>query len=129
MLALADQYLRLVDFSAYYAVSCLDSSWPTDPGEHLDAAGSAATRAPRFGEAIVNDYLRCAVWPTAADPLGAITAEGKPPTPVVSTTGAPATPYETGVTAAHRPHAALPLTHQGGGRTSWFHGTEPTEPV
>src|SRR3546814_2167746 len=76
MLALADQYLRLVDFSAYYAVSCLDSSWPTDPGEHLDAAGSAATRAPRFGEAIVNDYLRCAVWPTDADPLGAITAEG-----------------------------------------------------
>lgn len=124
MLALADQYLRLVDFSAYYAVSCLDSSWPTDPGEHLDAAGSAATRSPRFGEAIVNDYLRCAVWPTDADPLGPITAQGTPPILVVSTTGDPATPYENGVTVADRLAGGVLLTHEGDGHTIVFQGDD-----
>src|SRR3546814_614616 len=127
MLALADQYLRLVDFSAYYAVSCLDSSWPTDPGEHLDAAGSAATRAPRFGEAIVNDYLRCAVWPTDADPLGAITAEGTPPILVVSTTGDPATPYENGVTVADRLAAGVLLAASSA--VAGLDRSGPTDPV
>lgn len=122
MLALADQYLRLVDFSAYFAVSCLDSSWPSDPGEHLDAASSAATRSPRFGEAIVNDYLRCAVWPGEPDPLGPITAPGTPPILVVSTTGDPATPYENGVTVADRLDSGVLLTHEGDGHTIVFQG-------
>lgn len=124
MLALADQYLRLVDFSAYYAVSCLDSSWPADPGEHLDAAASAAARSPRFGEAIVNDYLRCAVWPTDADPLGPIIAEGSPPILVVSTTGDPATPHANGVTVAERLAAGVLLTHEGDGHTVVFQGDD-----
>lgn len=122
MLALAEQYLRLVDFSAYFAVSCIDSSWPSDPGEHLDAAGSAAARSPRFGEAIVNDYLRCAVWPADADPLGPITADGTPPILVVSTTGDPATPHENGVTVADRLAAGVLLTHEGDGHTIVFQG-------
>ena len=124
MLALADQYLRLVDFSAYFAVSCIDSSWPTDPGEHLDAAGSAAARSPRFGEAIVNDYLRCAVWPADADPLGPITATGSPPILVVSTTGDPATPHENGVAVADRLAAGVLLTHEGDGHTIVFQGND-----
>lgn len=124
MLALAEQYLRLVDFSAYFAVSCIDATWPTDPGEHLDAASSAATRSPRFGEAIVNDYLRCAVWPTDADPLGAITAEGAPPILVVSTTGDPATPHENGVTVADRLATGVLLTHEGDGHTIVFQGDD-----
>lgn len=124
MLALADRYLRLVDFSAYFAVSCLDNSWPSDPGEHLDAASSAATRSPHFGEAIVNDYLRCAVWPTEPDPLGPITAEGAPPILVVSTTGDPATPYENGVTVAERLATGVLLTHEGEGHTIVFEGND-----
>jgi pimeloyl-ACP methyl ester carboxylesterase len=124
MLALADQYLRLVDFSAYFAVSCLDNSWPSDPGEHLDAASSAATRSPHFGEAIVNDYLRCAVWATEPDPLGPITAEGAPPILVVSTTGDPATPHENGVTVAERLATGVLLTHEGDGHTIVFDGND-----
>ena len=124
LLTLAAQYLRLVDFSAYFAVSCLDSTWPTDAGEHLDAAGSAAARAPRFGEAIVNDYLRCAVWPVDPDPLGPIEAEGAPPILVVSTTGDPATPHENGVTVADRLASGVLLTHEGDGHTIVFQGSD-----
>ena len=109
---------------AYFAVSCLDSTWPSDPGEHLDAASSAAARSPRFGEAIVNDYLRCAVWPVDADPLGALTADGAPPILVVSTTGDPATPYENGVTVADRLAAGVLLTHEGDGHTIVFQGSD-----
>ncbi len=124
LLGLADRYLRLVDFSAYYAVSCLDSAWPADPGEHLDAAASAAARSPRFGEAIVNDYLRCAVWGVDADPLDATSARGAPPILVVSTTGDPATPYENGVTVADRLASGVLLTHEGDGHTVVFQGSD-----
>lgn len=121
---LASQYLRLVDFSAYFAVSCLDSAWPTDPRQHLDAAASAAARAPRFGEAIVNDYLRCAVWAADPDPLGPISAEGAPPILVVSTTGDPATPHENGVAVAERLASGVLLTHEGDGHTVVFQGSD-----
>lgn len=124
MLDLAAQYVSLVDFSAYYAVSCLDSAWPDDAGEHLDAASSAAASSPRFGEAIVNDYLRCAVWPTDPDPLGAITAAGAPPILVVSTTGDPATPHENGVRVADRLASGVLLTHEGDGHTIVFQGND-----
>mgnify|MGYP003117402012 FL=1 len=122
MLGLAEQYLRLVDFSAYYAVSCLDSAWPDVPAEHLAAAEAAAAAAPRFGEAIVNDYLRCAVWPAEPDPLGPITAPGSPPILVVSTTGDPATPHENAVAVAERLAAGVLVTREGDGHTVVFQG-------
>ena len=122
MLGLAQQYLRLVDFSAYYAVSCLDSAWPDAPAEHLAAAQRAAAEAPRFGEAIVNDYLRCAVWPEEPDPLGPITAPGSPPILVVSTTGDPATPHENAVAVAERLAAGVLVTRDGDGHTIVFQG-------
>lgn len=124
MLELSDQYLQLVDFSAYFAVSCLDSAWPDDAAEHLAAAKDAAARSPRFGEAIVNDYLRCAVWPGEPDPLGPIAAEGAPPILVVSTTGDPATPHENGVTVADRLASGVLLTHVGDGHTIVFQGDD-----
>ena len=122
MLGLAQQYLRLVDFSAYYAVSCLDSTWPDTAGEHLAAAERAATEAPRFGEAIVNDYLRCAVWPEEPDPLGPITAPGSPPILVVSTTGDPATPHQNAVDVAERLADGVLVTRDGDGHTIVFQG-------
>lgn len=124
VLALAQQYLRLVDFSAYFAVSCIDSTWPAEPAEHLAAAEAAAQASPRFGEAIVNDYLRCPVWPAEPDPLGAITAAGAPPILVVSTTGDPATPHENGVTVADRLASGTLLTHEGDGHTIVFQGDD-----
>jgi pimeloyl-ACP methyl ester carboxylesterase len=122
MLDLAQQYLRLVDFSAYFAVSCLDSAWPDSPAEHLAAAERAAADSPRFGEAIVNDYLRCAVWPAEPDPLGPVTAPGSPPILVVSTTGDPATPHANAVAVADRLAAGVLVTHEGDGHTIVFQG-------
>ena len=123
MVALADDYLSIVDFAPYFAVSCLDSSWPDTPDEFLTAAEDAALVAPRFGEAVVNDYIRCAVWPAEPDPVGAVRADGAPPILVVSTTGDPATPYENGVIVADRLASGVLLTHQGEGHTIVFQGS------
>lgn len=123
MVRLADDYGRLVDLAPYFAVSCLDSSWPRSPGEHLAAAADAASVAPRFGEAVVNDYVRCALWPAEPDPLGAITAPGTPTILVVSTTGDPATPYDNGVRVADRLVDAVLLTNEGEGHTIVFQGS------
>ncbi len=124
MVGLADQYTRLADFSIYFAVSCLDSSWPDDPDEHLALAEAAGEAAPRFGEAIVNDYLRCAVWPTEPDPIGPIDAAGSPPILVVSTTGDPATPHENAVTVAARLEAGVLVVHEGDGHTIVFQSSD-----
>ncbi|HEX4903725.1 MAG TPA: alpha/beta hydrolase, partial [Acidimicrobiales bacterium] len=121
-LGLADQYATLVDFSAYFAVSCLDSTWPTDPDEHLAAAEAANRTSPRFGEALVNDYLRCTLWPVDPDPLGAITAAGSGPLLLVSTTGDPATPHEGALVVGERLDDASLLTHEGDGHTVVFQG-------
>lgn len=122
MLSLADSYLGLADFSIYFAVNCLDSTWPTDTQAFMDQAKAAETVAPRFGEAIVNDYIRCALWPTPPDPIGAPTAPDAPPILVVSTTGDPATPYENGVVVADRLTSGVLLTHNGEGHGIVFQG-------
>ncbi len=123
MVDLADDYTRLVDFSIYFAVSCLDSTWPRDPDTFLSKAKEADAVAPRFGESIVNDYIRCAIWPADPDPLGAITAPGTAPILVVSTTGDPATPYENGVTVARRLETGVLVTNDGDGHTIVFQGS------
>lgn len=124
MVALADSYTTLADFSIYFAVSCLDSTWPTSTDEFLSEAAAAAEVAPRFGEAIVNDYIRCALWPVPPDPVGGVTAEGAPPILVVSGTGDPATPYENGVTVAERLVSGVLLTYEGEGHTITFQGSD-----
>lgn len=115
MVALADQYLDIADFDIYFAVNCLDFEWPEDPAEVFAAAQAAANDAPHFGEAIVNDYVRCALWPVEEEPLAAVTAAGTPPIVVVSTTGDPATPYEAGVRTAERLESGVLLTYEGEG--------------
>lgn len=123
LVQLARRYHQLVEFPAYFAVSCLDSSWPRSTDELLARAAEAGEEVPRFGEAIVNDYLRCAVWPVPPDPLGPITAPDAPPILVVSTTGDPATPYENGVAVADRLDPGVLLTHEGEGHTIVFQGS------
>lgn len=123
MVALADAYAELVDFSIYFAVSCLDSTWPRSSTRFLDRAAAAADAAPRFGEAIVNDYVRCALWPVPPDPIGPIVAADAEPILVVSTTGDPATPYENGVTVAERLASGVLLTYEGEGHTIVFQGS------
>jgi pimeloyl-ACP methyl ester carboxylesterase len=117
MVDLADQYLSLADSDIYFAVSCVDSDWPESPDELLAAGKTAATESPHFGEPIVNDYVRCALWPADEEPLPAVIADGAPPIVVVSTTHDPATPYEAGVRTAERLASGVLLTHEGEGHT------------
>jgi pimeloyl-ACP methyl ester carboxylesterase len=115
MVGLADQYLDLADTDIYFAVNCLDSDWPESPDEVLAAGVAAGRAAPHFGEPIVNDYVRCAMWPAEEEPLRPVTAPDAPPIVVVSTTGDPATPYEAGVRVAERLESAVLLTYEGEG--------------
>lgn len=125
LVELADDYLgRIGDdylggLEVYFAVGCLDSPWPDDPDVVFDTAAEVAERAPRIAEAIVNDYVRCSIWPAEPDPLEPIPADAVDLAPIllVSTTGDPATPHATAVAlAASIPNAGL-LTHRGEGHT------------
>ncbi|MDP1818360.1 MAG: alpha/beta hydrolase [Acidimicrobiales bacterium] len=116
IVALADEYLSIGDFELYFAVNCLDFAWPTgDPDAFLAAGKAAAEASPHFGEPIVTDYVRCAYWPVAPEPLTSTTAPGTPPILVISTTGDPATPYEQGVAVADRLESGVLVTHEGDG--------------
>jgi pimeloyl-ACP methyl ester carboxylesterase len=115
---LADQYIGLGDFEIYFAVNCMDFVWPIgDPDAFLASAKATAVASPHFGEALVNDYIRCAGWPVPPDPLQPVTAPGTPPILVVSTTGDPATPYEGGVAVAERLESGVLVTNEGDGHT------------
>ncbi len=124
MVGLADEYLDLADTDIYFAVGCLDSDWPDTADELLAAGKAAAVESPHFGEAIVNDYVRCAIWPAEEEPLPAVTAPGTPPIVVVSTRNDPATPYEAGVRTAERLESGVLLTYEGDGHTVVGQGVE-----
>lgn len=115
MVALADDYIERSDFDLYFAVNCIDFAWPDSPEELLEDGAAANDDAPHFGEAIVNDYVRCAMWPTAADPLGEVTIDDIPPALVVGTTNDPATPYDQAVRVADAIDGAVLLTYEGEG--------------
>ena len=115
---LADGYIGLSDFEIYFAVNCMDFAWPSgNPQAFLDAAKAAAAASPHFGEALVNDYIRCVDWPVLPDPLTPVTAPDAPPILVVSTTGDPATPYEAGVRVADLFARGVLVTNEGDGHT------------
>jgi pimeloyl-ACP methyl ester carboxylesterase len=117
LVGLADQYIGIGDFEVYFAVNCLDFEWPEEPQAYFDFAKQTAQASPHFGEALVNDYVRCAGWPVEREPLEAVSAPGTPPILVVSTTGDPATPYAAGVTVADRLASGVLVTNEGDGHT------------
>ncbi|MBS1846841.1 MAG: alpha/beta fold hydrolase [Actinobacteria bacterium] len=129
ILMLSDEYLgRQGDGTysnqtdVYFAVSCLDWDWPKDPQAVLDAAAAVAKTSPYLAEGIVTDYIRCAYWPVAPDPLTPPKAKGSPLIVVVSTTDDPATPYSNGVDLAKQlPRAAL-ITKVGSQHTAYGSG-------
>ncbi len=115
---LADQYIGIGDFEIYFAVNCMDFAWPTgDAQAFFDFADGTAERAPHFGEALVNDYIRCVNWPVRPEPLQPVTAPGAAPILVISTTGDPATPYEAGVAVAERLESGVLVINDGDGHT------------
>jgi len=117
MVALADQYLSIGNFDVYFGVDCLDFEWPDTPEELLADGAAIKDDAPHFGEYIVNDYVRCAMWPVEPEPLTKVTGPGTPPILVVSTTNDPATPYEAGVHVAENLESGVLLTYEGDGHT------------
>lgn len=129
MQSLADQYLgRQADGSygnqtdVYFAVSCLDWDWPDRPAEFIEAGRAAAATSPYLAEGIINDYIRCAWWPTPPRPLTPPEATGAPLIVVVSTTGDPATPHANAVDLVDQlPEAAL-ITKVGEDHTAYGRG-------
>ena len=128
---LADAYLeRHPDgtypngFEIYFAVGCLDATWPKDPKVVFDAAKLVGALYPQFGEAAVNDFVRCALWPVTPQPLKPLdsTVKGLPPVVVISTTGDPATPYESGFKVADQIPTGVLVTNKGEGHTVFGSG-------
>lgn len=111
-------------FEIYFAVSCLDSEWPSDPKAILAEAKKVGAEYPEVGEGLVNDYVRCALWPTPPQPLEPVPTdlEGLAPIVLISTTGDPATPYEDGVAVAKRIPGARLITNEGEGHTIYAQG-------
>jgi hypothetical protein len=129
LVELANEYLdRRPDgtygngFEIYFAVNCLDSSWPRQPDAILEAAKRVGARDRRLGEGLVNDYVRCAYWPAPPQPLPELTAPGAPPIVVISTTNDPATPYAGGVAVARRLPGSVLLTNVGDSHTVFGRG-------
>ncbi len=129
LVTMADSYLsRKPDgsygngFDIYFAVSCLDNAWPTTPAKVFANARATGARAPLVGEGLVNDYVRCALWPTPPQPLPKLTAQGSPPIVVISTTRDPATPYASGVKVAKRLPRGVLVTNDGDGHTIYAQG-------
>jgi pimeloyl-ACP methyl ester carboxylesterase len=129
LVQLADDYLqRKPDgsygdgFGIYFAVSCLDSTWPRDPAKVFANARATGVKYPLIGEGLVNDYARCALWPAKPQPLPKLTAVGSPPIVVISTTRDPATPYEDGVAVARRLPKGVLVTNDGDGHTVFSQG-------
>lgn len=115
IVGLADAYVERSDFDLYFAVNCLDFTWPGTPEELLEAGVAAGEEAPHFGEAIVNDYVRCPMWPAPAQPLEGVTDPGTPTILVVGTTNDPATPYAQAERVAEALGDAVLLTYEGEG--------------
>jgi pimeloyl-ACP methyl ester carboxylesterase len=122
---LADAYLDIASFEVYFGVNCVDFAWPTgDPDAFFAQGKETAEASPHFGEAIVNDYVRCAEWPATPVPLEPVTAAGTNPILVISTTGDPATPYEAGVAVADRLERGILVTNEGDGHTVVANGKD-----
>jgi pimeloyl-ACP methyl ester carboxylesterase len=117
MVQLADNYLDIGSFDIYFAVNCLDFAWPDNPDPLLADGAKTDKVAPHFGSSIVNDYVRCTMWPAKADPLTEVKAPGTPPIVVISTTNDPATPYEGGVRTAEKLETGVLVTYEGEGHT------------
>lgn len=131
LVELADAYLqRRPDgtytnmFEGYFAVSCLDSVWPKDPQMVMDHAALIGAAYPRLGEALVNDYVRCPMWPTEAEPLPPVPSDIADLSPVliISTTGDPATPYAAGVAVREQIPGSVLVTNVANGHTAFAQG-------
>jgi hypothetical protein len=119
---LADQYYDR-DSSGNYgrkpdsfnAIRCMDNARMTDPSDVIKLNTTEAATAPfeDSGDPAADIPDVCAYWPVPPT-LGPhqLKVPGLPKVVVVSTTGDPATPYQSGVNLAKQLGASL-ITYQG----------------
>lgn len=110
---------------AFTAIRCVDANFPEDPAVWADLDRRVRAAAPflSYGE-FTGHAPRdvCALWPVPPTPIvGAATSPGPGKVVVVSTTGDPATPYQSGVELARQLDAAL-ITFEGAQHTVVFNG-------
>jgi hypothetical protein len=106
----AGAFARLVPYTPFAIVSCLDTPHPTSYEAWQRDASSKRADSPRFGTILANELLPCAFWPAATLADTPVEAKGAPPVLVVGSTGDAATPYETAVAVAGRLDSGALLT-------------------
>lgn len=106
---------------SFFAVSCLDRRGTDVTGaERERLAAEFTTKAPMWGEYMLDGSLVCANWPIPATGSSArITAAGSGPIVVVGTTRDPATPYEWAVSLADQLENGHLITRDGDGHTGY----------
>lgn len=107
-------------WTAYMAISCVDSTHPTTQAEWATFVDGLRQLSPRLGGNTGNEMLPCATWPTAPkDSTGTVTGEGGPDILVLGNTGDAATPYEASQQVAEMLTKGHLVTFQGEGHTSY----------
>ncbi|MGE2730339.1 alpha/beta hydrolase [Mycolicibacterium vaccae] len=110
---------------AFTAIRCLDSEFPKDPAVWADFDRRSRATAPFVAYGQYTGYAPrdvCALWPVPPTPIvGAATTPGPGKVVVVSTTGDPATPYQSGVDLARQMGASL-VSFEGVQHTVVFNG-------
>jgi len=117
---MAERYRDSVGFTAYTAVTCLDSKHPDGAPAWEQFVGGLRLRSPRLGGSIGNEMLPCATWPVdPIDSTGPVTAERSPAILVVGNKGDNATPYAWAEAVADMLANGHLLTYDGQGHTSY----------
>ncbi|MFC0623106.1 alpha/beta hydrolase [Kribbella deserti] len=83
-------------FSAFLAVTCNDTAWPTDVATYQRDVAKDRKRFPMFGAASAN-ITPCAYWPRPAEPPVRITKDGPSNVLLLQNLRDPATPHLGGV--------------------------------
>lgn len=110
---------------AFTAIRCVDAVYPSEPAVWADADRRTREAAPFLSYGNYTGFAPrdvCAMWPVPPTPVvGAVASPGPGKVVVVSTTGDPATPYESGVNLARQLDASL-ITFTGTQHTVVFNG-------
>lgn len=83
-------------FSAFLAVTCNDTAWPTDVATYQRDVAKDRRRFPLFGAASAT-ITPCAYWPRPAEPPVRITKDGPANVLILQNLRDPATPHAGGV--------------------------------
>ena len=106
----AADYERLVPYTTFALVTCLDGPHPTGYAAWEGQAAAMVRSSPRFGRVLANELLPCAFWPETGYTPQPVTASGAPPILVIGSTGDAATPYAQAVDVAHTLRSGVLLT-------------------